>query len=211
VSIAGVEVLGATARMVVVNKPAGMLSVPGKAAHNKDCVVARVRQALPAARGPIVVHRLDMDTSGLLVLALDEEAQRDLSRQFEERTVEKAYEALLEGRLAGASGVIDAPMRADLERRPVQIVDHEQGRPSRTEWRVLGYEPGRTRVTLRPTTGRTHQLRVHVAHVGHPIVGDVLYGRAEREAGRLMLHATRLVFNEPVGGERVEFRSAAPF
>lgn len=224
-------------RFVVIDKPAGLLSVPGKGPEKADCAAARVRTAFPDARGPLVVHRLDMDTSGLMVFALDEDAQRDLSRQFEERRVEKAYVALLEtidvdldvSPLAGESGVVDAPMRVDLGNRPFQIHDPVHGRPAQTRWRVLAREPDRVRVRFEPITGRAHQLRVHASlapplGLGAPILGDVLYNptdhRLARELdetpprsprGRLMLHATELSFLIPGTRRRVEFRSAPPF
>jgi tRNA pseudouridine32 synthase/23S rRNA pseudouridine746 synthase len=201
-------------RYVVVDKPAGMLSVPGKGADKQDCVASRVRAGFPAATGPLVVHRLDMDTSGLLVLGLDEEAQRHLSRQFELRRVDKAYTALVSGTPATESGTIDVPMRLDVDNRPVQIVDFEQGRAAITHWKVLALEPDRSRLRLIPETGRTHQLRVHCAHMGHAIVGDVLYGPQPEtaEAGpRLMLHAAELEFHDPTDGARVRVVSATPF
>lgn len=201
-------------RFVVVDKPAGMLSVPGKGAEKQDCAAARVRAAFPDASGPLVVHRLDMDTSGLLVFGLDEESQRRLSRQFEMRRVEKAYTALVAGVPGAESGVIDLPMRPDIDNRPVQIVDHERGRPALTRWRVEAIEPDRTRLRLEPLTGRTHQLRVHCAHMGWPILGDVLYGPQPQTAAaapRLMLHAAELAFFDPSDGAWVRVVSPPPF
>lgn len=213
-----VPVVGMGPGYVVVDKPAGLLSVPGKGPDKADCVAARVAAMFADATGPLIVHRLDMDTSGLMVLGLDADAQRNLSGQFEERTVEKRYVALLAGRVGapGDEGVIDLPIRLDVDRRPYQIVDHEQGKPSETAWRVIGYdhEDGRgcTRVEFTPRTGRSHQLRVHAAEgLGAPILGDVLYGDGEASAPRLMLHAAALAFDEPVGGGRVEFESETPF
>ncbi len=217
-----VPVVGMGEGYVVVDKPAGLLSVPGKGADKADCVAARVAGMFPDASGPLIVHRLDMDTSGLMVLGLDAASQRDLSKQFERRTVGKTYVALLDGRVreAGDEGVIELPMRLDVDRRPHQIVDHERGREAVTAWRILGFEieGGRecTRVELMPRTGRSHQLRVHAAEgIGAPILGDVLYGEGA-SAARLMLHATDLAFDEPGGGEdepgaRVRFESEAPF
>lgn len=199
----------------MVDKPSGLLSVPGKGAQNQDCVVARVRAMVPAARGPMIVHRLDMETSGLLVVALDEQAQRELSMQFERRDVEKSYVAVLDGIVERDAGVIELPLRPDIDNRPVQIVDHVHGRPATTRYRVLVREGDRTRVEFEPITGRTHQLRVHAATpaaaggMGHPIVGDRLYGGPE--AARLMLHAGYLAFREPGTPRRVEFRSPPPF
>jgi tRNA pseudouridine32 synthase / 23S rRNA pseudouridine746 synthase len=207
-------VVHASDRYVVIDKPAGLLSVPGKGDANQDCVPARVRAMFPHATGPLVVHRLDMDTSGLLVVALDPDAQRELSTQFEERTVQKRYIALVEGAVAVETGTIDAPVRPDLTNRPVQVVDPAHHRLAVTSWRVLALETDRTRLELAPITGRTHQLRVHCAHIGHPILGDVLYGpqpATADSAPRLMLHAADLAFADPATGRRVEYASAVPF
>lgn len=226
-------VIHADARLVVVDKPSGLLSVPGKGAANADCVAARVKAMYPHATGPMVVHRLDMDTSGLIVVALDAEAQRELSRQFEQRLVEKKYVALLAGVVEQDSGEIDLPIRPDVERRPYQMVDFVHGRRAVTQFRVLRREAHRTRVEFVPITGRAHQLRVHAADpayrgpagavprdlndeqggrvgLGHPILGDALYGDRSK-APRLMLHAAWISFLHPSGGERVEFASATPF
>lgn len=175
---------------VVIEKPAGMLSVPGKGPEKADCVVSRVRAMFPESDGPLVVHRLDMDTSGLLVLGLTADAQRALSMQFERREVEKKYVALVEGMVEREEGVIELPMRLNVERRPYQVIDFERGREATTRWRVLSYETDRTRLELRPETGRSHQLRVHCAAareiggLGHAIVGDVLYGEGVGVVGR---------------------------
>lgn len=204
------RIVHATERYAVVDKPPGMLSVPGKGEARQDCAASRVRAMFPACRGPLVVHRLDMETSGLLVFGLDEEAQRELSGQFERRAVGKRYVALLEGQLGADGGEIDLPLRADVERRPVQIVDHALGRPALTRWRVVLREPDRTRVAFEPLTGRTHQIRVHAASgLKAPIVGDALYGAEPAE--RLMLHAAGLWFREPGSDRRVEFVSSPPF
>lgn len=208
-----IEVLHATPDFVVVNKPAGMLSVPGKGPEKADCAAARVRERFPDATGPLVVHRLDMDTSGLLVFGLTTDAQRALSAQFEARAVDKNYTALVEGAVAPQEGRIDLPIRADIDNRPIQIHDPELGKASVTDYRVLAYETDRTRVLFIPVTGRSHQLRVHAAHpkgLGHPILGDVLYGDPE-SAPRLMLHASMLSFNDPVTNRRLWFESPCPF
>jgi len=210
----GLTILHARDRYVVIDKPPGLLSVPGKGPANQDCVVSRLREAIPSATGPLVVHRLDMDTSGLLVLGLDASAQRDLSRQFERRRVEKQYVALVDGLMPSERGQIDVPMRADITRRPIQIIDRALGRPSRTSWELLALETDRSRLRLHPHTGRTHQLRVHMAHIGHPILGDVLYGDQPRTASlapRLCLHASLLAFHEPGTEHQVRFESRAPF
>lgn len=203
-------------RLVVVDKPPGMLSVPGKGPDKGDCVISRVAERFPDASGPMVVHRLDMDTSGLMVLGLDAPTQRALSMQFESRTVAKRYVALVHGSVAPDEGVIDLPMRLDVDHRPIQIIDHERGRAARTRWRVLAREIDRTRVQFEPLTGRTHQLRVHAATprdvggLGCPIIGDVLYGHDDG-APRLMLHACRLSFVDPGSGRRIDVESPPPF
>lgn len=208
-----VSIIARTELYVVVDKPCGLLSVPGKGPDKTDCVAARVRRMFPRAVGPMVVHRLDMDTSGLIVVALDAPTQRSLSMQFEARSVEKSYVALVEGDVPGDSGRIDEPLRTDIANRPCQIIDHVHGRPAITDWRVLARETDRTRVEFMPRTGRTHQLRVHAAHrrgLGCPILGDRLYGDPD-SAPRLMLHAATLSFVDPASGRRVEFTSPIPF
>ncbi|MEZ6242205.1 MAG: RluA family pseudouridine synthase [Phycisphaerales bacterium] len=204
-------------RFVVVDKPVGVRSVPGNGPEGDVCVEAWVRARFPLADGPLTVHRLDMATSGLMVYALDRDAQAELSRQFMKRRVAKTYTALLDGVPEGDSGVIDLPMRVDWPNRPRQIVDHELGRPARTEWRLLSVETHNERACARvefvPITGRSHQLRVHAAHadgLGRPILGDTLYADAG-SAPRLLLHATTLAFTDPGTDQRIEFASPAPF
>lgn len=198
-------------RWVVIDKPSGLLSVPGKGADKQDCAASRVRAAFAHADGPLVVHRLDMDTSGLLLLGLDAEAQRLLSGQFENREVEKSYVAVVEGVPPGEEGVIDVPMRLDVDRRPYQIVDFAKGKPAQTRWAMTAIEADRTRLKLWPLTGRTHQLRVHCAHIGHPIVGDVLYGSGVEGEERLMLHAAELTFKDPTDRSEVRVHCAPGF
>lgn len=212
----GLDIIHADRRVVVVNKPAGLLSVPGRGADKADCVAARVRAAFPDARGPLVAHRLDMDTSGLIVLGLDPHAQRFLSLQFERRRVEKRYTALVEGVPSRDRGEISLPLRADWPNRPRQIVCFESGRPAATRWRVRSIETDRARVEFEPVTGRTHQLRVHAADargLGHAILGDPLYApqHAREGAARLMLHASRLSLRLPGTRRLVDFLSPAPF
>ncbi len=208
-----VSIIARTDLYVVVDKPCGLLSVPGKGPDKTDCVAARVRGMFPSAAGPMVVHRLDMDTSGLIVVALDAPTQRSLSMQFEARSVEKSYVALVEGDVPGDSGRIDEPLRTDIANRPLQIIDQAHGRAAITEWRVLARETDRTRIEFVPRTGRTHQLRVHAAHrrgLGCPILGDRLYGDPD-SAPRLMLHAATLSIVDPATSRRVEFTSPVPF
>jgi tRNA pseudouridine32 synthase / 23S rRNA pseudouridine746 synthase len=203
-------------RFVVVDKPANALSVPGARPGREDCVAARVRERFARAQGPLIVHRLDMETSGLMVLALDPDAHRELSRRFAERRVDKVYVAVLDGRIGGDSGEVDLPVRLDVGNRPYQVVDHEHGRPALTRWRVLGRDTGSTRIEFLPVTGRTHQLRLHAAQpvagggLGCPILGDSLYGDPGA-APRLLLHAASLGFEAPGTGEKVIFESPVPF
>lgn len=206
-----IAVIEATGRYVVVDKPYNMLSVPGRGPHLTDCAAARVKQRYPAATGPLTVHRLDMETSGLLVLALDPDTHRALSRQFQQRQVHKRYVAVVEGVVAADEGLIELPVRFDPPNRPHHVVDPIQGKPASTRWRVLGRRDVRTRIEFAPLTGRTHQLRLHAAHpdgLGSPIVGDSLYG----EIGpRMLLHAAWIEFTDPGTGERVAFTSEPPF
>jgi len=206
------KVILAADRFVVIDKPSGLLSVPGKGPQKQDCAASRVRALFPKATGPLIVHRLDMETSGLLVFGLDEDAQRDLSGQFERRETDKKYLALLEGAVTQDEGEVSLPIRLDPDRRPYQIVDHVHGREAVTRYRVLSREIDRTRVEFVPLTGRTHQLRVHAA-AGQacPIVGDVLYGRGQEGGERLMLHACELSFVDPGTGRRVLVTSPVPF
>ncbi len=182
------RVLHADDRLVVINKPAGLLSVPGRT--EPDCASARVQAIYPDA---LIVHRLDQATSGLLLFARGLEAQRELSADFAERRVGKLYVAVVAGHLQG-EGLIDLPLGADWPNRPRQQVDLEHGKPSQTRWRVLAHEAGHTRVALEPLTGRSHQLRVHLAHLGHAILGDSLYATPDVAAAapRLLLHASEL-------------------
>jgi tRNA pseudouridine32 synthase/23S rRNA pseudouridine746 synthase len=205
------------AHLVVVDKPAGLPSVPGRTPELQDCAATRV-QALHA--DALVVHRLDMATSGLLLFARGLPAQRLLNRAFETRQVEKAYVAVVRGRPQAARGSIALPLLADWPRRPRQMVDQERGKPSLTHWELLdaqGLEEAQrqdcTRLRLQPVTGRSHQLRVHLAAIGHPILGDDLYADEDTcaRSGRLLLHATALAFPHPDTGQTMNFSSAAPF
>ena len=201
--------------IAVVDKRAGVLSVPGRGIEKLDSVSYRFHTLFPSSPEVCHVHRLDMDTSGLLVLAFDRESVKNLMMQFEERAVKKTYIALLEGVIEEESGDIDLPMRLDVEHRPRQIVDFEQGKKALTHWeriRVITTPTERfTLVRFFPHTGRTHQLRVHASYgLGHPIVGDNLYGH-QKEGERLMLHAETISFRHPRTGEMVEFTSPSPF
>ncbi len=232
--LASIRVVAESPRWIVIDKPAGVLSVPGKSAANRACAASWCREGYPHASGSITVHRLDMDTSGLLLMALDESAQRHVSAQFERREVEKAYVAVVRGRVHGEAGIVRLPLRADVARRPVQVVDRVQGREAITQWRVLARE-GRpdgeaTRLELVPLTGRTHQLRVHCAFVGsgglcsrgerwcehvwrdgygrggrgHPIVGDVLYSAGVASAGTVDCQPDTAPRPAPATGARGE-------
>ncbi|MCW5755963.1 MAG: RluA family pseudouridine synthase [Phycisphaeraceae bacterium] len=191
-----------TGRYVVVDKPSGLLSVPGIGPEKADCVRSRVAAMYPRASGPMTVHRLDQDTSGLIVVGLDADAQRAMSQVFEHRRVTKRYIAVVEGHVASHAGLIDLPLRVDWPNRPRHIVA-EDGRPSQTRYRVLGYQGPDTRVEFTPITGRGHQLRVHAADergLGAPILGDPLYGDTTK-APRLLLHAWSLEFADPFTGQ----------
>lgn len=206
------------AHLIVATKPSGLLSVPGRGPAKLDCLIARVQQLYPDA---LIVHRLDMATSGLLLLARGATMQRRLSMEFAARQVHKRYVAVVHGRLAPPAeswGEIALPLLADWPNRPRQKVCFEHGKPSLTRYRVLAHDAqtGRSRIELEPVTGRSHQLRVHLMNVGHPIVGDALYGSsavslAQDPAPRLLLHATELMLNHPAGGHSLHFKSAVPF
>lgn len=191
---------------LVAEKPAGLLAVPGRT--ESDSLATRVQALHPDAR---IVHRLDQATSGLMLFARGAFAQRTLGRAFEARQVHKRYVARVEGLPAADAGEIDAPLAADWPRRPRQRVDAEGGRPALTRWRVLRRDADSALLELEPLSGRTHQLRVHLAHLGHPIRGDRLYAPPPWHAVRLLLHASELAFLHPTQGQRLHFRSAAPF
>ena len=210
--------------MLVLDKPAGLLCVPGRGADKQDCLSARVQAQYPDA---LIVHRLDMPTSGLLLMARGLAAQQMLSLAFAERRVHKQYTAVVHGLMADSPdkadapevsdgwGLIDLPIAADWPRRPLRIIDAALGKPSQTRWRIESRNSlaSTTRLLLEPLTGRTHQLRVHLHAIGHPIVGDALYGTDEPPAqpGRLHLHASALAFAHPVTGEPLQFTSNATF
>lgn len=204
------EVLYADAALLVVHKPAGLLSVPGRGEDKQDCLIARLLPEYPDVR---IVHRLDHDTSGLLVVARDAETHRELSRQFHDREIVKHYVALALGVIAEESGRIELPLRYDPPTKPRHVVDAQEGQSALTEWRVTARQPDHTRVLLIPHTGRTHQLRVHMQALGHPLLGDTLYAPPEScpPGSRLCLHAESLGFTHPVHGGRLLFSKPAPF
>ncbi|MFC3168369.1 pseudouridine synthase [Paracoccus fontiphilus] len=203
------QVLHADHELLVVAKPSGLLSVPGRGEGKDDCLINRLRGAFPTI---LLVHRLDQDTSGVMVFGLTPHAQRTLAKQFEERRVKKAYVARVAGRLEPRTGQVDLPLIVDWPNRPRQKVDHAEGRPALTEWRVIRATDDETRVRLFPLTGRSHQLRVHMAETGHPILGDPLYATgAAADHPRLMLHAESLRLRHPDSGVQVSFSQPAPF
>ena len=197
------EFIFVDAALLVVNKPAGLLAVPGRGEDKQDCLAARVQREYPDA---LVVHRLDMATSGLMVFARGAEMQRVLSRLFREREMDKRYFAVVVGKVAVEAGEVSLPIVADWLNRPLRKVDHESGKPSLTRYRLLSFDAATnsSRLELEPVTGRTHQLRVHMAAIGHPIFGDALYGDAA-SAPRLMLHACSLRFAHPLSGAVLNF------
>lgn len=207
--------------LLVLVKPAGLLCVPGRGPDKQDCFSARIQAIYPEA---LIVHRLDMATSGLWLMARSPEMQRRLGRAFERRQVAKRYVAVVAGALAcpapNAWNLIDLPIAADWERRPLQVIDRERGKPSQTRWRCvpapLRGEPwlgSCTRIELEPLTGRSHQLRLHLQALGHPILGDTLYAPPEVQARapRLLLHASELGFEHPASGQPLAFSCPAPF
>lgn len=196
--------------LVVLDKPSGLLTVPAKPPGAADCLEARVRASFPDA---LLVHRLDRDTSGVVVFARGRAAQRHLNWQFERRQVSKRYVAQVWGRVAPDEGRIDLPLICDWPNRPRQMVCHERGKAASTCWRVVERGRDATRLVLTPTTGRSHQLRVHMLAIGHPILGDPFYAHPEAlmAADRLQLHAERLGFRHPDGGGWTDFESPPPF
>jgi tRNA pseudouridine32 synthase/23S rRNA pseudouridine746 synthase len=204
-----IEIIYQDEYLVVINKPAEFLAVPG--IHIKDSVTERMRSLFPNSTGPLVVHRLDMSTSGIMLIALTSEVYIDLQKQFIERKIHKEYEALLEGNLSQDKGEIRLPLRLDIDDRPRQLVCFKHGKSAHTNWEVIERKDGRTRVLFQPITGRTHQLRVHAAHslgLNAPIVGDDLYGKMEN---RLHLHAAKIIFVHPVSKETMEIKLKASF
>lgn len=203
------EILHEDSDIIVLNKPSGLLSVPGRGDHMADCLLSRVQAAFPDA---LLVHRLDRDTSGIIVFAMTPHAQRNLSMQFEKRTTKKTYVARVNGTVAEKTGTADFPLIVDWPNRPLQKVCHETGKAAVTDWRVLRYDDGETRVRLTPKTGRSHQLRVHMLALGHVMLGDPLYATGEAlNHPRLMLHSEELRIKHPESGKGISFRAKAPF
>ncbi len=197
-------------RLLVLDKPSGLLAVPGRGPDLQDCLTTRVQRVFPTAR---VVHRLDRDTSGLMLMALDPEAQRLLSQQFEHRLVHKSYECVVAGQPAHTDGFIDLPIGRDLAHPPRYRIDHVAGRPSQTRWRLLEGKGNQARLAVEPVTGRSHQIRLHLATIGHPILGDPLYADAIglAAADRLLLHACELSLTHPDSGQPVCWQLTCPF
>ncbi len=195
--------------LLVLNKPSGLLSVPGKGAHLADCLLSRAQAAFPQA---LLIHRLDRDTSGLMVFALTPLAQKHVGQQFERRGVKKTYVARVWGHLEPRDGTVDAPLIVDWPNRPLQKICFETGKVAVTDWKVLRHGDAESRVRLMPRTGRSHQLRVHMLSLGHPILGDPFYATGKaRDFPRLMLHAEELRLRHPDGGKGVRFTAKTPF
>ncbi len=208
-----INIIHTDPHIVVVDKPGGLLSVPGRGPEKQDCVANRLKKLFPDSIPQPAVHRLDMYTSGLMVFALCQNSHKKLSRQFANHLVLKKYIALLDGFIHEDSGEIHLSFRLDPDNRPYQIYDPINGKLSITKWRKIGVERKKTRVKFIPLTGRTHQLRVHAAHhqgLGCPIAGDTLYGNG-KEGDQMMLHASFLRFTHPASGVSMEFKSNVPF
>ncbi len=193
--------------LLVIDKPAGLLSVPGRGEDKFDSVATRALQIDADAK---VVHRLDCHTSGVMLMAIGKTAQVELSRQFHDRETEKEYIAVVQGIVAESDGIIDQPMRCDIDNRPRQIIDHVHGKQAITRWSKLSADDQTSRLLLRPITGRSHQLRVHCRFMQHPIVGDNLYGE-RRGDERMLLHAQTLTFTHPASGDEMVISSPCDF
>ena len=208
----GLDILYEDEYLLVLNKPSGLLSVPGRGPEKQDCMISRVQTTHPSA---LIVHRLDMSTSGILVLALDKDTHRLLSQQFQERQITKQYIAVVTGKLESPKGMIDQPMICDWPNRPKQIIDTEQGKSAQTMYETIEYaeKEDTSRLLLMPVTGRTHQLRLHCQFIGHPILGDQLYGdeKARSMSERLQLHASYISFTHPVIDKLIDVSSPVPF
>ena len=208
----GLDVIYEDEALLVVDKPCGLLSVPGRGADKQDSLLLRARQHWPEAE---CVHRLDMETSGVMVMALGKSPQRALNKLFQLRQVKKNYIAVVDGNVDGLGGEIDLPLICDWPNRPRQKVDFKSGKPSQTRFSVLRYNrhDNTTRLALQPATGRSHQLRVHLQALGHCILGDSLYAssRTREKASRLLLHASEISFEHPINGCHTHFSARLPF
>ncbi len=195
--------------LVFVDKPSGLLSVPGRGEEMADCMIARLREVFPEI---LLVHRLDLDTSGVMVFARSPHAQRNLGAQFEARKTRKTYIARVFGQVAARAGQVDLPLTVDWPNRPRQMVCHQTGRPAQTDWALIRHEEEGSRLRLSPVTGRSHQLRVHMLAMGNPILGDPLYATGAAAAyPRLMLHAQSLRLRHPDGGRGLTISAPVPF
>lgn len=204
-----ISILHRDADILVLDKPSGLLSVPGRHPALADSLATRVQKRFPQA---LIIHRLDKDTSGLVLMSLNRKAHAAVAAQFETRTTRKSYVAVVWGRVQEEEGLVDLPLAIDPDNKPRHRVDHDHGKPAQTRWRVLGYGENTTRLRLFPQTGRTHQLRVHMKALGHVILGDEFYaaGPALAAADRLLLHAEELSFRHPDGSD-VTFTAPVPF
>lgn len=203
------DIVHEDAEILIANKPAGLLSVPGKGPELADCLIARLQEVFPEI---LLVHRLDRDTSGVMVFARTRHAQRHLGLQFEKRMVKKTYVARVWGTPTEPSGTIDLPLIVDWPNRPIQKVCFETGKSAQTEWKKINSDGETSRLRLFPKTGRSHQLRVHCLSIGHPILGDPFYATGPAQAfDRMMLHAEELRIKHPEGGRSLKFRSKTPF
>lgn len=203
-----IEIIYQDKHLVAVNKPQGLLSVPGLGPDNQDCVISRLVELIPEAK---VVHRIDCHTSGIMIFAIGIEMQRALSRLFHDRRIQKQYIAVVRQWLDQDEGVMDFPVRCDIENRPRQIVDYDHGKSAVTYWQVLQRKENAVRLLLKPETGRTHQLRVHCAATGFPIIGDRLYENGDSGDARMLLHADNLLFTHPVTNEEMHLFAECEF
>ncbi len=194
--------------LIAIDKPQALLSVPGIGPEKQDCAINRLLTIEPEAR---VVHRLDCYTSGVMVFAIGIDMQRAMSRLFHDRKIDKEYIAVVRRWVDEDQGVIEFPMRCDIDNRPRQIVDYEHGKPALTHWQVMSRGHDRVRLLLKPETGRTHQLRVHCAATGYPIIGDGLYGNDDKPQPRMLLHADTLRFEHPVSGHPLCLQAPCAF
>lgn len=199
-----IEILYEDQHLLLINKPEFLLSVPGRHRLNKDCMITRIQQSYPTAS---VVHRLDLDTSGIMVVPLNKATHSHISRQFQERRVHKTYQAVVYGSVENDEGSVELPIKTDWENRPLQKICHQNGKHALTNYNVMKRDPDNncTRLLLKPVTGRSHQLRIHMREIDHPILGCDMYAHKEAlsMASRLMLHATSLEFEHPSSGEKV--------